>query len=630
MGLFCGAVFGKTDRNLDVANAASLRVKRFVEGQLSYGERVTVHEQDGEVCLSLGRPRFLETALAELAATEGPASAWLDAFDAHGCAAPAKVADRFAVVVIRPKSRTVILATDRFGSHPICWAEKGGELFFASRADLVPGRWPISPQQLFAYLSFHVIPSPFTIFEGISKMLPSQVLQWQNGRVESTTYWKPTFEERDGRDLEEAKRTFRDLIRTSVAREAENDGVGAFLSGGTDSSTISGLLGEVASRPPKTYSIGFDVPGYDEMKYARIAARHFKTDHHEYYVGPDDLEEGIERVVSHFDQPFGNSSAVPALICAERARADGIQKLLAGDGGDELFGGNTRYAKQRIFGWYEALPQTARSAVIEPLVASRAFGRLPVLSKVSSYVRQARIPMPDRVHTYNLLLRLGLEQVLEPGFLDAIDVDAPFEQQRRWWASLNCSSDINRMLSFDWKFTLTDSDLPKVVGTAECAGVDIAFPFLTQELTDFSLTLPPKWKVNGLTLRWFFKQSLRDFLPEEIIKKEKHGFGLPFGTWACSHHGLKRLSVETLHSLGQRGIVQPVFVRQLLERDLPAHPSYYGEMVWIMMILELWLQRQAPDFRISSVGGVGQRSQGHGRFSEIQTVSLSPSAIFGG
>jgi asparagine synthase (glutamine-hydrolysing) len=185
--------------------------------------------------------------------------------------------------------------------------------------------------------------------------------------------------------------------------------------------------------------------------------------------------------------------------------------------------------------------------------------------------------------------------VFEADFLARIDVEQPKREQREIWQATNARSHINRLLNYDWKYTLADNDLPKVIGTTQLAGVDVAFPLLSDELTDFSTTLPPEWKLKRLTLRWFFKEALRGFLPDEIIAKNKHGFGLPFGVWACQHAGLKALAADALGSFRKRGIVRPAFIDELLSTHLPAHPGYYGEMVWILMILEFWMREHIRD-----------------------------------
>jgi asparagine synthase (glutamine-hydrolysing) len=200
---------------------------------------------------------------------------------------------------------------------------------------------------------------------------------------------------------------------------------------------------------------------------------------------------------------------------------------------------------------------------------------------------------------YNLVLRLGTDNVFEPAFLQQVDITKGARQQREVWQQAQAESLINRMLAFDWRFTLAENDLPKVCNTAELAGVAVGFPLLDDRLLEFSLRLPPEFKLKGLKLRWFFKEALRGFLPDEIINKKKHGFGLPFGIWAMAHAELKRLAKESLRSFASRGVIKSDFIENLLSEQLPSHPGYYGEMVWLIMMMEQWLRRHAPDYQLN-------------------------------
>ena len=157
---------------------------------------------------------------------------------------------------------------------------------------------------------------------------------------------------------------------------------------------------------------------------------------------------------------------------------------------------------------------------------------------------------------------------------------------------------LNRTLAFDWRYTLAESDLPKVRGTTALAGVSVGFPMLDDQLLAFSLGLPVSYKLKGLKLRWFFKEALRGFLPDEIITKRKQGFGLPFGVWLTRHSALMALAQDSLDSLAPRGIVRPAFVQRLTRDLLPQHPGYFGEMVWILMMMEQWLRAHAPGYRV--------------------------------
>jgi asparagine synthase (glutamine-hydrolysing) len=549
--------------------------------------------------LTLGSPRFTDASVARCAKEQGVLAAWRSAL-AHGPREAAALATgEFAVALREPSGRT-FLAVDRFSVHTLCYRLCGDELIFASRADDLGDGAPIDLQALFDYVYFHVIPSPRTIFQGVFRLPPGHYALFESGRLTVAPYWLPTFDDASPWSVSEAKGDFRRLLRAAVAGQLDGSKPACFLSGGTDSSTVAGMIGEVTGRPAATYSIGFEADGYDEMQYARIAARHFKTDHHAYYVTPDDLLAAIPAVAAHYDQPFGNSSALPAYYCARMAHDDGVSRLLGGDGGDELFGGNTRYAKQRVFGWYEGVPRGVREGLLEPLFRLPALARLPLLRKGASYITQARVPMPDRMQSYNLLTRMGVAEVFTGALLAAVDPSLPEREQRDVWQAPRTGSLVNRMLAFDWRYTLAENDLPKVCGTAQLAGVSVGFPFLDPDLLAFSLRMPPEAKLKGLKLRWFFKEALRDFLPNSIITKKKQGFGLPFGVWATRHQGLRRLAEDSLGTLSTRGIFRPAFLEQLLHERLPSHPGYYGEMIWILMMLEQWLQHRAPDLALSA------------------------------
>ena len=539
--------------------------------------------------LCAGNPRFSNADLAATCAREGPVAAWIKAFAQSGAGAPSQVEGDFSVAIHDVKGR-LLLAVDRFSIRTLCYRLSGGQLSFGERADEVAGAdGEIDPQAIFDYLYFHVIPSPRTIFKDVFRLPAGHFALFENGKLTVAPYWVPSFEETLQQPLDMLKVEFRQLLRNAVLRQVAGSNTGCFLSGGTDSSTVAGVLGEVTGKPARTFSIGFDAEGYDEMAYARIAARHFKTDHHEYYVTPDDLVQAIPMVAASYDQPFGNSSAVPAYFCARMAKEAGVELMLGGDGGDELFGGNTRYAKQRVFGFYESIPAVLRRGLLEPLLKhNRLLGQVSGVRKVVSYIEQASVPMPARMQMYNLLTRLGLNEVLTPEFLASVDTGEPLEQLNRVYVSCQANSLVNRMLAFDWKYTLADTDLPKVVGATSLAGVQVGFPLLDNRLVDFSQRLAPDLKLKGMQLRWFFKEALRGFLPEETIAKKKQGFGLPFGVWLTKHRGLKELAMASLDSLRQKGVVRPEFLDRLTNEYLPQFPGYYGEMVWILMMMAQW------------------------------------------
>jgi len=523
---------------------------------------------------------------------QSEAAAWIGRYRVRGEEAANDVGGGFAVVLVDFGARRALMWVDRFGIETLCYRSGGQTLAFSDRARDVPGSThQFEAQSLFDYLHFHVIPAPRTIFADVARVEAAHRIVASAGSVEASRYWRPVFVEDDRRMCAERMDEFRRLIRLAVEQESSDEQTACFLSGGTDSSTIAGMLTRVRGAPAHAYSIGFDAEGYDEMEYARIAARHFDLVHHEHYVTPDDLVDAIPEVAASFDQPFGNSSVLPAYLCARKAREDGFGRMLAGDGGDELYGGNSRYAKQKVFELYHRLPRSLRHRVLEPLACDwNGYRRIPGLRQAGGYVRHARAAMPDRLEAFNLLEFIGVRAVLDPDFLAQVDVAQPRERQRELWASSKAQSLTNRMLEYDWKYTLADSDLPKVRAASQLAGLGVGYPFLSRELTDLSLSLPPGWKVKGLTLRWFFKRALKDFLPEPILRKKKHGFGLPFGAWLLKHEPLHALAEDALHGIAARGIVRRQLVDELIGKRVSEAPGFYGELVWILMMLELWLR----------------------------------------
>lgn len=552
--------------------------------------------------LVLGSPGFASREIAALAKSEGDLSAWRRLIGVGGKDAVKEVSGDFSVGFFNTDGRG-FLAVDRFAVRGLCFRVVDGELRFAARADeLADSTWEIDPQAVFDYLYFHVIPSPRTIFKGVFRLPPGHCAVFENGSISISPYWVPQFSELEKPSFGNLRTEFRQLLRDAVVRQLDRGKPGCFLSGGTDSSTVAGMIGEVSGRPAATYSIGFEAQGYDEMEYARIAAGHFKTEHHEYYVTPDDLVRSIPSVAQYYDQPFGNSSALPAYYCAKMAKEDGVTKILAGDGGDELFGGNTRYAKQKVFGYYDSVPWIFRNALLEPMLLKTPLGKLPLARKGASYIEQAKIPLPDRTQIYNMLHQLGIGQVFDPNFLGRVDIDDPIRQQREVWNLALAQSQTNRELAFDWRYTLAECDLPKVVGTTRLAGIEVGFPMLDDQLLNFSLQLPASYKVNGFKLRWFFKEALRGFLPDRILTKKKQGFGLPFGVWATQNPRLRNLAEDSVRGLVDRKILRQDFVDALFGRHLYDHPGYYGEMIWISMMLEQWLRRNLT-IGDHSVGG---------------------------
>jgi asparagine synthase (glutamine-hydrolysing) len=553
------------------------------------GKLGSIRSEGGFVCAAVGMPRFEARIAADASHSRGAASGWIEAYRDLGAEMFAAAHGGWSVVLIDLVQKRLLAGVDRFAIRQLCFSATGRVFSFASRADEVAGATgEIDPQAIFDYAYHHFIPAPRTIFRGVERLDAAHRLLVEADRVAKTRYWQPQFAPVEV-PFATRQELFLAALKGAVSDQMGDESIGCYLSGGTDSSTITGMVTEVTGRPAKTFSIGFDAAGYDEMEYARIAARHYGSDHHEYYITPDDLVQRIPHVASWFDQPFGNSSALPAYFCARVAHEAGVTRMLAGDGGDELFGGNSRYASDKLFTAYERVPALVKRALIEPLALGLPLSSVPLLRKGVRYVEIARMPVPGRMRLYNLLARIGPANVFTADFIAEVDADEPQRRELASFAATPAAATLNRTLAHEWKYILADNDLPKVMGTASLAGVDVAFPFLDDRLLDFSLGLPTEEKVRGRKLRYFFKEALRGFLPDEIIAKKKHGFGLPFGVWLVREPALRAFARASIDALAARGIVVKALSQTLFEERMGEHAGYYGEMVWILMMLEQWL-----------------------------------------
>lgn len=550
----------------------------------------SANDASGRVLALTGHP-FLRT---DSGRRQIDAAELLAQYQALGDSFLATIEGRWALLLIDPQQERVLFANDRLGRQPLYYSESEGTLRVCTqlRPSLAPMQAPVLDEQsIYHFVYFHMIPAPGSAYKNVQKLRMAHRGEADRNGVRLTRYWTPKFTETRPGSRTRLKAALAETLRDSVRRAAHDHAkhkIGAFLSGGLDSSTVAGMLHEVQETGCDAYAIGFDAEGYDEMPYARITARHFGIRLHEYYVTPDDVVAAMPEISKAFEEPFGNSSALPAYFCARRAAADGVSVLLAGDGGDELFAGNERYAHQKLFEHYDQLPYFARHTLIEGLVKI-----LPPQSglsrKASSFLKQANTPLPARLQYYSFLEQNDATQVFLPEFLRAVDTAHPSALLDSIYHAPEDASSLNRMLFLDWQITLADNDLRKVSKACEMAGVEVRYPMLDDALVSLSTRIPSHWKLPRKALRDFYKQALKGWLPDATIKKSKHGFGLPFGVWMKTHSPLRDMAYE--HALGphNRSIFNPRFLEEAVARHREGHASYYGELVWLLAVLEFWL-----------------------------------------
>ena len=555
-------------------------------------EKAHIHVESGLAATLTGRPHFIDDELAFVARDQSPAVAVAHGWIRFGEKLPTLMRGNFSFAVLEPLKKRACLVLDRVGSERLCYASRNGQVVFGTSVQSVAahpavGR-VIDPQAIYDYLYFHAIPAPRSIYQGVQKLMPGQIVTLKDGQMHAEFYWQADYTP-DTAGFDAQRSQFRSVLDQAV-RDADAPGTAAFLSGGTDSSTIVGALTAARGAPVDTFSIGFDAEGFDEMEYARCAVERYGSSAHEYYLKPDDIVSAIPVIAREYDEPLGNASAVPTYFCARTAHEAGFERMLAGDGGDEIFGGNARYAKQHLFEIYAHLPDVVRRGIIEPIAYLPGLSSRFPLSKLKSYIDQAKIGLPLRLESYNFLHRTPLEQIFTREFISTIDPTSPDAALTEVYERTTTDQYLNRLMHLDMKFTLADNDLRKVGTMTEAAGIEVHYPLLDDRLVAFANALPVDYKVRGQKLRWFFKQALDDLLPEKIINKSKHGFGLPFGVWSNQYAPLGDLVGDSLSAFKQRGWVQPDYLDHMLAMHRGPHASYYGVMIWVMMMLEQWLQ----------------------------------------
>lgn len=542
----------------------------------------------------VGFPQWRLQKLRDTASRESHSQALSMAYMEYGEGFLEYLGGAYSFVLHNPENDLFMVGTDRTGQFPLYYHLLGDGVIFGPSADTVLAHPSLVPtlldQGIYNYVYFHMVPSPASIFEGVKKLQAAQYIKVAKGKSTIHRYWTPNFVEKSEKTFLELGTELREKLKKSVDNVFDRDRrTGAFLSGGLDSSTVAGMLAELSEGPAHAYSIGFAAEGYDEMAFARITAKHFGIKLHEYYVTPEDVVNALPHIATSYDEPFGNSSALPAWFCAKFAAEDDVEILLAGDGGDELFAGNSRYAKQKVFEYYSQIPSWIRNMFLQPAVNSLP-PSMQLASKGRRYIELAKTALPERLQAYNFLNQHDPEEIFQAEFLENVSVFNPVEIQNDVYAIPEGASSLNKMLYLDWQFTLADNDLRKVSHMCSLAGIEVAYPMLDDELIELSCLVPSHWKLKGRNLRHFYKESLTGWLPDETISKKKQGFGLPFGVWMQTHQPLQELAYDNLLKLKKRHYFNSSFIDKVIQLHRGGHAAYYGELVWIMTVFELWLQ----------------------------------------
>ncbi|MGH7279084.1 MAG: asparagine synthetase B family protein, partial [Candidatus Rokuibacteriota bacterium] len=494
---------------------------------------------------------------------------------------------------------SLLLAVDRFGIKRLYYASDERRVAFAGKPSALlaaPGvDRAVDPTAIYSYLNFGYLPGAESAFAGIRRLEPGHFLVVTPRRGEPRRYWDLSYAEEAMSEADAAEQMYR--LTEAAVREAlggaRSKETGAFLSGGTDSSTIVGLLARRTGERVNAFSIGFAEERYNELRYAELAARHFGAAHYTRTVTAEDALATMPRLVEAYDEPFGNNSAIGTLFCAELARECGVTRLLAGDGGDEIFGGNAHYATDAVFARYQRVPRLIRRGALEPLLHRLPDSAPSVLGRAKRYVSRANLPAARRFYSYGFFFAQNAATFLDPDFVASVDLDAPWRLVQQHFDTVEASSELNRRLYIDLKLAIGANDLLKVTRTAELAGLAVRFPLLDPALVGFTTGLPAHFKVRGLEKRYLFKRAFKDLLPRDVLAKRKHGFGVPTSSWLKNHAGFQAFARDTLRSAraASRGYFRPDAVDELFRRHAVDTTPYYGDVLWTVLMLELWHRR---------------------------------------
>ncbi len=518
-------------------------------------------------------------------------------YDRYGTDCPQHLRGMFAFAIWDERKQELFLARDRVGKKPLLYAQAGGQFIFGSEFSALLVHPDISRdvdrEAIHHYLSFMCVPAPLTAYRAIRKLEPGHWLRYtREGEIKTERYWQPDFsrklkisEEEAG---ERAVEILRDAVRVRLMSEVP---LGAFLSGGIDSSAVVALMSEASSEPVKTFSIGFEEQDFSELHHARRVAEHVGADHHEFIVRPDALEV-LPTLVEHYGEPYADSSAIPTYYVSRETRRH-VTVALNGDGGDEAFAGYERYAAMRLAETYRRLPALMRAGIIE-----QAVGLLPTSDTKRSRARDmkrflhaASLPTLERYLRWTSVLDTETKnEIYTDNFRYEMKEHEPTAFIAPWFAKANGAGVVDAALLADTMTYLPNDLLVKVDIASMAVSLEARSPFLDHHVLEFAASLPEKLKLRGLTTKYLLKRVLTKILPTENLKRRKMGFGVPIRHWLRGQmNGFLRETLLSERSL-KRGIFRPEAVARMVELHTRAERDY-AHQLWTLMMLELWFKR---------------------------------------
>ena len=593
---------GPDDDGFYINGPVGLAMRRLSIIDLQSGQQ-PIHNQDRTAWIvfngEIYNYRELRDKLEKLGHTfytNSDTEAIIHAYDRYGADCPKHLRGMFAFAIWDERTQELFLARDRVGKKPILYSQLNGQFVFGSEFSALLLHPDISrdidQEALDLYLSFMCVPAPRTAYRAIRKLEPGHSLRWKKGEIKIEQYWQPDFSKKIDISEQEAGERAIEILREAVKiRLMSEVPLGAFLSGGIDSSAVVALMSEFSSAPVKTFSIGFEEQDFSELHHARRVAEYIGADHHEFIVRPDALEV-LPILVEHYGEPYADSSAIPTYYVARETRKH-VTVALNGDGGDESFAGYERYAAMRLAERYHRLPAVLRDRVVQ-----QAVGLLPSsetkrsrVRDVKRFLQAASLPKVERyLRWVSVFNSEGKENLYSESFRQETQNTSGGDFLAPWFARANGSGIIDAALLTDIMTYLPNDLLVKVDIATMAVSLEARSPFLDHHVMEFAASLPENLKLRGLTTKYLLKRVLKKLLPAENLTRRKMGFGVPVGHWF--RNSLQPLLRETVLSQSalKRGLFKPAAVKQLVELHTRGERDF-SQQLWTLLMLELWFQR---------------------------------------
>ena len=500
----------------------------------------------------------------------------------------------FAFAIWDAKKRRLFCARDRVGKKPFVYAHTGEGLFFASEIKSLLACSSLDKKidysAMHHYLTYQYVPSPLSIFATIKKLPPGHVLIYEDDTLTIKRYWNLSYRNKlHLPSLEDYGKRLEELFEEAVRIRLRSDvPLGAFLSGGIDSSLVVAMMQRLMNQPVKTFSIGFKEEAYDELAFARMAARQYQTDHHEFVVKPDALSI-LPQLVWHYNEPFADSSAIPTYYVSKMTR-EHVTVALNGDGGDESFAGYERYVADKLADYYRYVPPFIRDGIFQKVINC-----LPYSTNRKSFVRRLKrfikgiseVPERRYVRWICFFDNEMKRDLYTPSFdaltkgTDSVDLTVG------WYGRSDAEAFIDRTLFVDVMSYLPEDLLVKVDIATMAHSLEARSPFLDHKLMEFAASLPDDLKLRGIESKYLLKHTLCNMIPRPIVQRKKMGFGVPLDMWF--RNDLKEMAYDVLlaKKCTERGYFKPESLQKLLDEH--ASERYdHSYRIWALLFLEMW------------------------------------------